>query len=327
MGQTVTCFGIKWICMAIIIPLPWSKRPWALPFFTVLAPSKEANEKAKKRHKTILDFTLQMVKQVSRWLTHQHLILIGDGCFGCHQLGLTCIDLGYSLISRLRLNAQLYDFPPKPKAGQRGRRRIIGKRQPLLKTLVDQDKCFTDTGVKWYGCETKTVKLLSGICLWYGSGVTPIPVKWVLVIGPNKAKHAEAFFSTDLAMEPKRIVEFFTMRWNIEVTFQESRQYLGFETQRQWTDKAIARSSPLIFALYSIVTLIANNLQQTYSMLVKDTAWYVKDNTASFSDVLTFVKHTILQEKYFYRTDRTYKVVKIKCHNWEELIYQLALAA
>ena len=313
--------------MAAIVPLPWSKRPWALPFFTVLVPSKEANEKAKKRHKTILDFTLQMVKQVSRWLTHQRLVLVGDGCFGCHQLGQTCIDLGCALISRLRLNAQLYGFPSKPAAGQRGRKRIIGKRLPLLKTLAIQDNYVAVTEVKWYGGETKEMQLLSGVCLWYDSGVTPIPVKWVLVISPNQTKRAEAFFSTDLAMEPKRIVEIFVMRWNIEVTFQESRQHLGFETQRQWTDKAIARSSPMIFALYSIVVLIASELKQTYNLIVQDTSWYVKNNTASFSDILIFVKHVILQESYFYRSWSTSKVVKIQRHNWEELIYQLALAA
>ena len=98
-------FGLKWECMMLIVPLPWCKRPWALPFLTVLAPSKKANEKAGRRHKTSIDWTRQMVKLVSRWL-NRTWILVGDGAYACMDLAKACVKNNVALISRLRLDAQ-----------------------------------------------------------------------------------------------------------------------------------------------------------------------------------------------------------------------------
>jgi len=67
-SNVVKTFGLKWQCMTLIVPLPWCVRPWALPFLTILVPSKQCNEKAGKRHKTAIDWAMQMIKLVSRWL-------------------------------------------------------------------------------------------------------------------------------------------------------------------------------------------------------------------------------------------------------------------
>lgn len=109
-SKVITCFGLKWECMMLVVPLPWCKRPWALPFLTVLSPSKKANEKAGRRHKTSIDWTRQMVMIVSRWLKKRPWILLGDGAYACMKLARTCIKHGVILISRLRLDAQLLSF-------------------------------------------------------------------------------------------------------------------------------------------------------------------------------------------------------------------------
>ncbi len=90
--------------MTLIVPLPWCKRAWALPFLTVLAPSKKSNEKAGRRHKTSLDWTRQMVKVVTCWLKRPW-ILVGDGAYACMDLAIACIRYHVILISRLRLDA------------------------------------------------------------------------------------------------------------------------------------------------------------------------------------------------------------------------------
>lgn len=110
-SKVITSFGLKWECMMLIVQLPWSKRPWALPFLTVLAPSKKSNEKAGCRHKTSLDWTRQMVQLVSRWLKRSW-VLLGDGAYACMDLASACIHQGVTLISRLRNDAQLFHFPP-----------------------------------------------------------------------------------------------------------------------------------------------------------------------------------------------------------------------
>jgi hypothetical protein len=127
----VKCYGLKWISMMVLVPLPWSVRPWALPFLTVLAPSQRANEAADRRHKTSIDWTVQVVKQVARWLDQRRWVLIGDGGFACVHLALTCVGLvvPVTLISRLRLDAQLYDFPPPPRRGHRGPKPAKGRKK------------------------------------------------------------------------------------------------------------------------------------------------------------------------------------------------------
>ncbi len=260
----VKCYGLKWISMMVLVPLPWSTRVWALPFLTVLAPSKRANEAAGKRHKSSIDWTEQMVKQVARWLGQRRWVLIGDGGFACVHLALTCVDLvvPVTLISRLRLDAQLYDFPPPPRPGRRGPQPQKGrKKRQALKGRIEQAKHHgKETTVMWYGAKRKRVRLLSGQCLWHTSGFAPVPIRWVLVVDPTGKSRPEAFFSTDRRLSPEKIVEYYVLRWNVEVTFEEGRRHLGLESQRQWSDKAIARTTPALLGLYSLVCLMAHRL-------------------------------------------------------------------
>ena len=93
----------------VLVPLPFSRRPWALPFMTVLAPSKQFNEANNKTHKTSIDWTLLMMKVVSRWLK-QSWVLLGDGAYACLELARQCQGNQVTLISRLRLDSQLYEL-------------------------------------------------------------------------------------------------------------------------------------------------------------------------------------------------------------------------
>lgn len=128
-------FGLKWEGMTLIVPLPWCNRPWALPFFSVLAPSKKSNEKAGRRHKTSLNWTRQIVKVVSRWLKRSW-ILLGDSAYACMDLAITCMQLNVTLISRLCLDAQLFEFAA-PEKKKLDRKPIKGKRIRLKDLLVD----------------------------------------------------------------------------------------------------------------------------------------------------------------------------------------------
>ena len=273
----VKCYGLKWISMMLLVALPWSSRVWALPFLTVLAPSKRANEKAGRRHKTTVDWTLQRVKVVSRWLGPRKWRLVGDGAYACVSLALAAAAQGstVTLISRLRLDARLYDFPvavpgrrgPKPRKGRRKRK--------ALKARIDEAIARGKwVEIAWYGGQRKPVCLLSGVCLWYVSGLAPVPIRWVLVVDPSGKTRPEAFFSTDRTMTPQQIVEGFVRRWNVEVTFEESRRHLGVETQRQWSDLAIARTTPVLLGLFSLVCLIAHHLTAGMKLLPTSTAWY-----------------------------------------------------
>ena len=106
-STVVKCYGLKWIGLMLLAPLPWSTRPWALPFLTILAPSERANAKAQRRHKTTVAWTVQAVKVITRWLGGRRWTLLGDGAYACVHLAQICRARGVTLIGRLRLDAQL----------------------------------------------------------------------------------------------------------------------------------------------------------------------------------------------------------------------------
>ncbi len=203
-----------------------------------------------------------MVKLVARWLNRASWILVGDGAYACMDLAHTCVDVGVTLISRLRLDAQLFEFPEfEPK--KLGRPPIKGDRISLKALLNDPEQIWQSSTIDWYGGKSKVVEYLSFVCLWYQAGKTPVPMRIVLVKTPDGKNVAETFFSTDVGLTATKIIFYFVCRWNIEVTFEETRAHLGIETQRQWSDKAIQRSTPLLMGLYFILTLVALRMKQS----------------------------------------------------------------
>lgn len=325
-SNVVTSFGLKWECMTLIVPLPWCKRPWALPFFSVLAPSKKSNEKAGRRHKTSLDWTRQMVKIVSRWLKRPW-ILLGDGAYACMDLAIACIQYKVTLISRLRLDAQLFEFAI-PEKRKLGRKPIKGNRIRLKDLLVDPEQAWQTGEVNWYGGEKKEIQYLSFICLWYHAGITPITLRIVLVKTPDGKNTAETFFSTDIDLEPTQVIHYFVLRWNIEVTFEETRAHLGIETQRQWSDKAIARTTPLLMGLFSVVTLVAFKMHQTKALVSMEVAsWYDKNGELTFSDILAIVRREIWSKKHFSKSQNQPDLDNCFDESINTLIYQLSIAA
>lgn len=325
-SNVVTSFGLKWECMTLIVPLPWCKRHWALPFLTVLAPSRKSNETAGRRHKTSIDWTRQMIILVARWLKRQW-ILVGDGAYACMDLALICIKLNVTLISRLRLDAQLYQFPVFEKK-KLGRKPIKGKRIRLKELLNDSNQVWEVDTVQWYGGEVRQIEYITFTCLWYHAGCAPVTLRVVLVKTPDGKHVAETFFSTDTKLAPSQIIRYFVLRWNIEVTFEESRAHLGVETQRQWSDKAISRTTPLLMGLFSLVTLVAFKMHQTKALVSIETAsWYDKNGELTFSDILAIVRRSIWSQKYFSKSEIPPDLDKYTDDTINTLIYQLSIAA
>jgi hypothetical protein len=323
----VKCMGLKWISMMLLVPLPWNKRPWALPFLTVLAPSKRSNEARGRSHRTIVDWTRVMVRLVTRW-TKRPWLLIGDGAYACIALGHHCGGCGVTLISRLRLDANLYEAPVTPVAGRKGRKPVKGKKITALSDKAkDASLPWQEAEVKWYGAEKKTLRLLTGKQLWYKAGEKPLWIRWVLVVDPDKPERPEAFFSTDTGMQAPAIIEWFVLRWNVEVTFEEVRAHLGVETQRQWSDKAIGRTTPVLMGLYSMACLMAMHLRQTMSWRPAWAAWYDKGDQMTFADVMAIVRRSIWSARYFSNSNPEADSMNLTPQQCNSLINLLAQAA
>lgn len=290
---TVHAFGLRWVSMMLIVPVPWSSRVWALPFLTVLAPSEAVNQSNGKRHKTSIDWIMQMVCVVRRWQPKAAVVLVTDGGLSAVKLGLRCARLAHPVtwITRLRLDAVLHAWPGPQPAGKPGPKPKKGKRQPSLQARLDDPRTvWLSLTIKWYGGKSKTVEIAFGTCLWYTSGFDPLPIRWVLVRDPAGKFAPTAFLCTDLHVQPQQILEWFVMRWGMEVTFQECRTHLGLETQRQWSDLSIARTTPALLGLFSLVTLFAACLTKDQPLPVRTAAWYVKSEP-TFSDAIAFVRY------------------------------------
>lgn len=186
-SKVVNTTGLKWLVMALSVRLPFIPRALALPFLSVLEPSKKCNEAKKRRHKTSLHWTTQMILQVRRWTGKaRSLILVGDGGFAAGQLALDCICFGITLVSRLKMNAALFDFPAEKRPGQRGRSARKGvKLKNFKQMLLLEGLPWREMEVVSYGGKKRIARVLSSTCMWGADGTTPIPIRWALIVDPT----------------------------------------------------------------------------------------------------------------------------------------------
>jgi hypothetical protein len=324
--KTFCCFGLRWLVFTVIIFPPWCKQPWALPFLTLLTEAEIERKEQGKRHKKKLDWARQGVKQIVRWFKDIKFILVGDSEFACIEFGKSCVKSGVTLVSRLKMNTRLFDFPIDH-IGKRkvGRPRKLGKRLPGFKELInDKNQHWQAAEVRSYGGRLEKIQYLTGSSLLYRSPLV-LPIRWVLIKRLN-SEDVIALFSTDLHMDPKVIIETFILRWNIEVTFELSRENLGIESQRQWSDLAIQRTTPALFALYSISTLIGMELHKANKINVESTAWYKKEE-ATFSDILITIRKEIWRCGDFFNMANLSEVEKKFAENiFPQMIQMLASA-
>lgn len=289
--HTVLCFGLKWVALMVLIPVPWSDRIWALPFLTAL--SWPLGQGQRRCHKTSIDWVRQMVGQVRRWLPGRKLVLIVDGGFAAVALACSCIRRGVTMVCRLRLDAALYDLPgPQPKS-KRGPKPKKGARQLTPKQwLARTDTPWESVEVAWYGGGRKTLEVLSRVGLWHARGLDPVEIRYLVVRDPEGEVREAAYFCTDVGETPQQILGWVVQRWSMEVTFEEVRMHLGVETQRQWSDLAIPRTTPVLLGLFSVVTLLALGWQAEGSLVAKTAAWYAK-GSPTFSDCIRLAREKI----------------------------------
>ena len=328
--QLVKASGLRWISLMWLGHVPWAGRHWALPVLTVLAPSTRYHRQQGRRHKKLTDWARQMILQLRRWLPHRPLVLVGDNSYAVLDLLHRCQSLAQpvTLIARLRLDAALYAPAPARQPGQNGRPPLKGQRRPSLKTLLDQaDVTWATVAVAWYDGATRTVELTSQTAVWYRSGKPPVPIRWVLVRDPQGAFAPQALLCTDPAQDPTRILKWFVLRWQLEVTFQEVRTHLGVETQRQWSDLAIARTTPVLLGLFSWTTLAAHTLQDRRPMTQRTAAWYDKPSP-TFVDAIALVRrHLWLASEGFSLSAADPDIQELPAPLLHRLVDSLAYAA
>jgi DDE superfamily endonuclease len=323
--HVVRCFGLKWVAMMLLVPVPWATRVWALPFLTVLCWPPQSPHR--RRHKTSVDWVRQMMKQVRRWLPQRLLVLVVDGGFAAVALALACQEQQVVLVARLRLDAALYHPPAPQLPGKRGRKPTKGKRQRSLQVWAARsDTPWAELEVDWYGGQRQALWVFSRTALWYTPGWAPVAIRFVLVRDPEGKLPDAAFLCTDLQATAEQILGWVVMRWSVELTFEEARAHLGVETQRQWSDKAIARTTPVLLARFSLVTVLALPLSQDGQIPVPMTAWYHQD-APTFSDYLALVRRHLWHGRYLVNSTVEVEFVQFPREAFDLLFTGLPIAA
>lgn len=300
-GHFVKASGLRWLSVMLLPHVPWAGRVWGLPFLTVLAPSERYASQRQRRHKKLTDWGRQVLLQTARWLPERHIIAVADSSYAVIDL-LNAVRREICMITRMRLDARLFDPPSRRRPGTVGRPRVIGCRQPTLaERLVNPKTRWRRLKVTgWYGGGDRLVEIVSGTAIWHHPGHL-VPIRYVLVRDVADKLRPQAFLCTDLDADPVDILRWFVRRWSTEVTFAEVRRHLGVETQRQWSDPAIARTTPVLLGLFSLVTLWAHDLYASGTPTPNTASWYRKP-LPTFSDAIAAVRRELWATKSFDRS-------------------------
>ena len=330
-GHFVKASGLRWLALMLLVPISWAGRVWALPFLTALAPSERFCREHGRRPKTLADRARQLVLLARYWLpAGRRLVVVADSSFAVLDL-LAALTRrgGVACITRLRLDAALWEPAPPRRPGTIGRPRIKGARLPHLSAvLADPAAPWRQVAVPgWYGAGgERTLDLCSGVAVWYRPGMPAVPIRWVLLRDPRRRFDPQALLCTDPAEAPEQVVRWFVQRWQVEVTFREARDHLGVETQRQWSDKAVARTTPCLLGLFSLVALLAARLPRAQLLRVAATAWYRKPRP-TFSDTLAAVRHHLWREQGLLASRKPHQPIKLRPALRDGIAYALCHAA
>jgi hypothetical protein len=310
----------------LLAPVPWAGRILALPFLTVLAPSERFYAAAPRAPKTLLDQARQVALQIRRWLPDRSIVLVLDSTFAALEC-LAAVRRHACVITRLRLDANLF-APAPPRHKGPGRPALKGKRLPkLAQRLTDPATHWQPhTVALWYGRTNRRVEIATETAVWYHSGLPPVPIRWLLVRDPTGELDTHAFLATDLDVTPHDMLQWFVLRWQIEVTFEEARAHLGMETQRQWSDRAILRTTPALLGLFSLICLWVHDLQAARAFAPRAAAWYPKAHP-TFSDAIAAVRREIWRHQDSCTSRTGAEIIKIPRAIWDRMVNALTYAA
>jgi hypothetical protein len=325
--------GLRWISMMLLAPIPWAGRVWALPFLTVLAPSERYHAERGLPHRTLAEWASLMVSQLRRWLPERTIVLVADSSYAVLSFLRHCAALARPVIviTRLRLDARLFAPAPARRPRTNGRPRKKGARLPLPKDLAASPTTRWQPVIvpRWYSHEPRQVEIVSDVALWQSGGQPPLPLRWVLIRDPQGEFEPQALLCTDLSVDPVQMISWFVLRWQMETTFQTVRTHLGVETQRQWNEWAIARTTPALMGLFSLITLMAHPhfLQdESDQRRIRQAAWYLKAQP-TFADAIACVRRQIWCSQGFVMSSSRLHPTKIIPLLHERLIDALCYAA
>ena len=291
-SHTVYRYGHKWVVLAVLVDLPYTSRPIALPLLVALYRDEKSNVAEGRSHKTPAQLMCGLLATLMHWFPERNFVFAGDNAYGSHAMARFAFRhrKQLSIVSKLVPEANFYKLPPKRHGKVNGRPRVKGDSMPSPKEVVaKQSRKRKKLYVPWYGGGWRNVEVITGTGHWFKSGKGLVPILWVYVHDLDGTHRDEYFFTTCLEMSASDVIKQYGGRWNIETTFQEMRAHLGLETTRGWHRNTVLRMAPSLFLLYTIVVTFYDTLPQS-SPHLRERSWIGKE-VITFSDMIISVRH------------------------------------
>jgi hypothetical protein len=325
-AHTVRRWGHKWVSLAVLVPIPFARRRWALPVPSVLYRPEDLNLAEGRRHRTPPALARQMMAVLIHWFPGRKFVLLADGNFATHELARFCRRhrRRVTFVSRYYATDNLYD-PPPPYRGK-GRPRVKGAKRPAPREVVAPRKRLRPARVRWHGGQQRRIGYVSATGHRYKTGAGLVPIRWVFVRDRQGTHRDEYFFTTDPALAPGEVVGRYAQRWSPETTYQERRAHLGFETTRQRVASSVLRTGPCLLGLFSVISLIYAAHLRDHRPTLRPLSWYAKEGP-TFADALTTVRRLLWEQTVFAGPSERASLAKLPTDLKETLLHCLCSAA
>jgi hypothetical protein len=313
-------FGHNWVVLAVWVPCPWRPESgWAVPILFRLLRAKKSTAAGAYRKRS--ELAAEMIAQVAAWRDSAHpLYVVGDGAYCCKTV-LHALPPDVFFVGPLRLDAALYELPRG--VTRRGRPRQKGYRIAGPRHRLANEDVWRRLEVGLYAGRVP-LEIWTELCLWYPSAGSR-PVRVVGTRDPRERLEPRAFVCTDPSIDPGVLLTLYACRWQIEVTFRDIKQELGFgEARNGWWRRphgrradarrnrvgprrvrgaqAALRTAPLAGVAYALVVrwyLQHGDPRADVSSARKRAPWYTTKAHPSFADMLAALRRQLWRQQFW----------------------------
>lgn len=304
-AKALVSWGHDWVVLCLIVRCPWwsPTKVWCLPVLFRLYRNRQGLTKGRKgqkpkpnpQHRSRPQLALEMIQLFASWFAQRQLVISGDSAYGGHSV-LRQLPANVDLISHVHPKGALYAPAPPPQAGRRGARRKKGARLPgMAAWAADLSQHWLVLAFDQFGLHaTLWVKTIQA--LYYKAGKDRL-LTIVLVHDPEGKRPDQMFYCTRLDWQARQILSAYACRWSIEVTFENSKQFLGLEDPANRLPLAVQRTAPVALVLYSLIVVWFQRAGQAW-VCFPDRPWYKNKVEPSFADMLSTLRRVSWQEKF-----------------------------
>lgn len=290
-GYKVTNWGHCWVVLSVLVEFPfWPGRYFSLPILFRLYLNKKKAKKLRKAYRSKPQLTIEVIQLLCERHKNLRFHLVGDSAYGGQSV-LGVLPDNCDLTSRAVLDARLYDAPPAPQPGRRGRPRRRGNKLPTPRQMLSERCRHIELSI--YG-RTESARVADAEARMFA--VPERPLRIVAVEALVGGRGREAFYSTVVEAAAEQVLTWYSMRWSVEVTFHDSKQHLGFEEPQGWSRQAVERTAPMAMLLYTVIVhwyASEGRRHENLSIL----PWYTRKTQASFADMLATLKKGSLRQR------------------------------